>query len=128
MTIAERIEQLRNSLPGCSLVAFGDAEAQLVLRSSQARTVHREHLDQLCQEAADCFFLMETAAAALETPLKDSAAARDAIVMTNSGAKIFVKSDKNDADFLCLVCGLPFEPGAIVASARTALNSIAETQ
>lgn len=128
MTIAEQIENLRTSLPGCSLVAFGDAKAQLILRSSQRQAIHREQLDQLCEEAADCFTLMAIATEYCGLSDGSSAKKHDAIVMTNSDAKIFVKTNQNEADFLCLVCDLPFDPDAVTASALNTLNEIAANQ
>jgi hypothetical protein len=128
MTIAEQIDSLRLSLPGCSLVAFGDVTTQLVLRSSQSQAIHREHLDQLCDEAGGCFSLIDTANIALSAYEDMQEAPKEAVVVTRSQAKVFVKSGRNDADFLCLICSLPFEPTSAVAAARSTLDKIADAQ
>lgn len=127
MQISEHINALRAAIPGCSLAAFGDADARLLLRASHDRKLHREHLDRLCEEAADCFDL------AREVNAGRGAARRrtgpeEVIVMTPVDVKIFVKSDRNEADFMCLVCDTSCDARSVVEMARSSLNRIADPQ
>ncbi len=128
MTIAEQIDSLRMSLPGCSLVAFGDVTTQLVLRSSQTRPIRREHLDQLCAEAGDCFSVIEAARTASQETQAGPESHVEAVVLAGSEGRIFVKSGRNESDFLCLVCERPFRATAIIASASETLDKIAAGQ
>ncbi|MCP4207137.1 MAG: hypothetical protein GY767_08865 [Shimia sp.] len=95
MTLEDRLHTLRSALPNCQVVAFGDAQARLILKASHASLVPREVLDSLCAEAAECFATADRIGA---TP----AQASEAVVLTDEESRIYLRA-QNRADFLCIV-------------------------
>lgn len=123
MSLDTDIEALRTSLAGCSLVAFGDANTRLMLRSSHEAACHREYLDELCAQAANCFDM------AGAKPLKnaengDGHNACEAIILTSKNTRVFVKTDEGASDFLCCVCDTPRDLENVVKAAKDTLHKI----
>ena len=53
MSVADELDKLRATLPGCTLVAFGDLNARIVLCASASEKRPQEQLDALCMAASD---------------------------------------------------------------------------
>ena len=123
MSLDADIEALRTSLAGCSLVAFGDAKTRLMLRSSQESACHREYLDELCSQAANCFD-MAGAKPFTEPQGSDGHHACEAIVLTSKNTRVFVKTDEGASDFLCCVCDTPRDLENVVKAAKDTLHKI----
>lgn len=121
MTFSDHIHALRADIPGCRLVAFGDARTRLVLKASHDADVRREVLDQLCEEAASCFDL-------IGTTVGNTTGQNQAMVLTSKEMRIYVNDADTASDFLCLVCDLQSDPDVITTAAHQALHSLTETQ
>lgn len=119
MTFADRIHALRNEIPGCRMVAFGDVRTRLVLRASHERGVRREFLDRLCHEAATCFGLTDV-------ERQDSKGEEEAMVLTTDDVRIYLRGNENDTDFLCLVCDLESDPNHSIKVGHRALRTLTE--
>lgn len=124
MSLDADIERLRTSLSGCSLVAFGDASTRLMLRASQEKACHREYLDELCAQAANCFEVMGAVTETSGNVDQHGEQACEAIVLTSKNTRIFVKSEAEASDFLCCVCDTPRDLDAVVKAAKETLCKI----
>lgn len=124
MSIDEEINALRASVPGCSLVAFGDADTRLMLRSSHEKTCKREFLDELCAQARGCFEMLDSLPQ--ETGGCDVSKPRllDPIVLTPSQTRVFVRTESGGSDFLCCVCGATRDTEGLIQAAQQTLQKI----
>ncbi len=122
MNIAEKLDALRNTLPACDLVAFGDLGTRLVLRTSATRPCPQEQLDRIAALAARSFALSDAVHAELGLPAPE----QDILVLTAQDTRLLARSRRNAADFLC--CSVP--PGKAVpplsGPAHAFLDDIAE--
>jgi hypothetical protein len=125
MTIGAELDALRNSFSGCSLVAFGDSRTRLMLRSSHEQACHREHLDELCAQAANCFDLLDFASHDDHSSDDDNVRPCEAIVLTANNMRAFVRAEGGGSDFICCVYDSPHVKIDIVTAAQEALNKIA---
>jgi hypothetical protein len=126
MNISQALESLRSTFPGCSLVAFGDLTTRVVLRSSHDGSYRREHLDELCSQAAGCFAVMDHAVQT-GNPRADGAAwPAEAIVLTSRGANGFVRAGQSGADFLGFACDTSVMAGEIAREAAKTLTAITD--
>ncbi|SLN53771.1 hypothetical protein PEL8287_02858 [Roseovarius litorisediminis] len=125
MTIDEELDALRKSALGCSLVAFGDARTRLVLRSSHEKAYHREYLDELCIQAANCFELLDAASQADNDSVQERSC--EAVVLTASNIRMFVRAEDGGPDFLCCVCDFPCISEKLMTTAHKTLGRIADS-
>jgi len=121
MTIDRHLEDLRAGLPGCSLVAYGDLSANLMLRTSADRAWAQEHLDALCKTASARFDLARSLRGTAE------GGPRHAIVLTERDTRVFVGSDQDEADLLCCVCSGTADAEDILTKATATLQDISGT-
>ncbi|WP_204114957.1 hypothetical protein [Shimia biformata] len=119
MTFADHINALRADMPGCRLVAFGDASTRLVLRASHGPDIRREHLDRLCDEASACFSMADVADGS-------PSGAKEALVLTHRDLRVYVRSPDNDADFLCIQCDPDCDPETVVRMGHDTLKGLTD--
>jgi hypothetical protein len=125
MDIAGRLSALRESTPGCALVAFGDLGTRLVLRSSAAGQQPQEYLDQLCAQAAHGFSLQDALTDQTTSPNVDAA---EVIVVTPQETRIYIRAPgaaqdtANDA-ILC-VCDNEHSARTLVTPAMALLDDL----
>ena len=94
MRPAERLEVLRNALPGCTVAVYADISAEMALAvAAEVRPV-QERLDMLCAEAARL----------LSGPEAPEAVAR----LAPGGTELFLRSTVDPEDALCVLA----TPGA----------------
>lgn len=105
MNIAERMATLREEAPACRLVAFGDAETRLILRTDSDATHPQEYLDRIAQDAAQAFTFFDAAT----VDGGGDEAAKSIVMMTPDHTRLLVRSGRNKADFLC--CEMPLKSG-----------------
>ena len=98
MTLSDRLDEMREALPGCSLVSLGDLQTGLALRCSSTGHYKQDYLDTLLAQAMQCFAACD-AVAAPDRPSGDSA-----IVATPDDVRIYVRSARCRSDVLCFVC------------------------
>lgn len=116
----QHLEALRASQTDCHVVAYGDAAAQIVLRASHDKAYRREHLDQLCAQAATCFEMLGSAARAWRRAER----ATEAIILNGTTATIFVRETAETSEFLCLVCAQGPRLESLVAHGHKTLSLI----
>ncbi len=121
MTVTETLETLRRNLPGCTLVAYGDLDARLVLASASATRHPREVLDALCLAADTCLCGpgARIAARALGLPrLTRTTAMRDGHL------SLFLRAD-DGGDALFCVFDAPTDAELAATRARATLRDLA---
>jgi len=125
MNLAARLETMRQGVPGCTLVAFGDLGTRLVLRCSAEFSPPQEFLDELCTQAEHGFLLQDA--------LLGSDSARDWIpsevsVVTPHETRMYIRAPgtaqetANDA-ILC-VCDTEETAREMIAPAKTLLDDL----
>ncbi|MEO3416663.1 hypothetical protein AAFO92_18590 [Roseovarius sp. CAU 1744] len=128
MTIKKELDAARSSVAGCTVAAYGDASTRLMLRSSHHDNIRRENLDELCNEAARCFGLLDATADLCNMLGDPGGPPNEAVVLTNRNSTVFVRSDKLSSEFLCLVCAAQGDHAAMSSAARQTLNKIAAAE
>jgi hypothetical protein len=125
MDIAGRLTSLRETTPGCALVAFGDLGTRLVLRSSAAVQVPQEYLDQLCAQAEHGFCLQD-ALAGWNTPRGDGPA--EVIVVTSREVRIYIRrpgaAPDTASDAILCVCDSEHIARTLVSPAMILLSDL----
>ncbi|MEX0285263.1 MAG: hypothetical protein AB3N23_11690 [Paracoccaceae bacterium] len=120
MTVGGHLDTLRASLPGCTLVAYGDVSAQLVLRTSTDSAWPQEKLDDLCKSGARQFGLVDAM-----SPFRQSAnPTREAIVTTRRDVRVYVGAPGAAGDVLCCVCRSGIDTDHVIHEARAALSNL----
>ena len=123
MSLATQLDTLRAELSGCSLVAFGDLGAKLTLRASSARSRPQDQLDDLCAQAAGS---LESKQARLmsEKISGRTSVLQEAIVLTATEARVFLRSRDDSDDVLCCVFGGAADAYRGLETARQAFDRI----
>lgn len=122
MTVTETLDLLRRDLPGCTLVAYGDLDARLVLASSAAVHHPREVLDALCLAADTCLGGpgARVAAQALGLPRRTRAT-----VLRDGRLSLFLRTEDEGSDALFCVFDGPTDAGASAMRAEKTLRDLA---
>ena len=94
MTLSDRLDQLRQEVPGCTLVSFGDISTGLALRTSASCSHKQDYLEEVLHQAAQSFALSD-----LMTEGNDLI-----VVATPDEVRIFVRSAAGNSDVVCCVC------------------------
>ena len=94
MTLADKLEALRQDVPGCTLASFGDIASGLALRTSASRPHKQDYLEQILHQAARTF------------ALSDASGQDDdrVLVATPDEVRIFVRCSNGSSDIVCCVC------------------------
>lgn len=128
MSIEHVLEAGRKSVEGCSVAAFGDTAARLILRASHSDGVRREYLDALCDQAASCFDLLDTSwDSSMGTP-DGHAVLNEAAILTKGETIVFVRADRSRSEFLCFVFENPEDAPDMFAAARQTIQKITAIQ
>ncbi len=125
MSAAENLDQFRNSLPGCSLVVFGDLFSQITLCVSTRQKYPQEQLDSICV----------TAGSLLDGPLASKVAAilgkpgsnlSRAVILSPEDTQVFLRSPDEDADVLCCLGPLDLDVGQAAKLAGTTFDDMSK--
>ncbi len=117
MSVQEDLEELRTSFDGCSLLAFADLGAQIVLVSSSAETARRDALDGLCRSAVALF----DAAGKAHEPDADTA-----LHCSGGTIEIYLRSPQQREDALCALCTTDTDVDGFLRAARKILVSLTQ--
>lgn len=131
MTVQAQLDELRAAIPGCTLVAYGDRAARLVLRTSAAVAWRQELLDRLCARGAHSLTAAEQLDVRLtgvgEPPDVPSAKGCEAVVATDGDVRVFVGADRADGEVLCCVLAPGADTHVALAKARAVLDRLPDT-
>lgn len=122
MNVSEHLDAIREAIPGCRLVSFGDLETGLALRTSATRAQRQDYLEDMLQQAAAAF----AASDSLTGGTQDGApSGHSAIVATPGEIRIFVRSADTPSDVVCCVCDDATEENRVQTSARKLFQLLA---
>lgn len=120
MTLADHLDEMRSTLPGCALVSFGDLRTGVALRTSAAHPCKQNELEALLAQAARGFALADDVAFP-EDPLATSV-----IVATPEMLNIFVRSADCPSDLLCFRCADAAAHAPATKAAEKLFSALAE--
>lgn len=126
MSVKGQLDDLRASLPGCSLVVFGDLFSQITFCVSSQGKYPQEQLDALCVTAGHLLNGPAARSAARALGASEGGSLEQAAILNSADVQVFLRSPADDADVLCCVCSLDGDIEQIAAQARSALNRIAQ--
>ena len=115
MTLSDRLDELRQAVPSCSLVSFGDISTGLALRTSASRLYKQDYLEDVLQEAAHHFELSD-----LMTEENDLV-----VVAKPDEVRIFVRSKAGNSDIVCCICSDASDIPLVSQSAQDILTEMA---
>lgn len=116
MSLTDRLDELRQMVPGCTLVSFGDISTGLALRTSASQQHKQDYLEDILLQAARSFAMSD-----LMTEGNDLV-----VVATPGEVRIFVRSQLGNSDVLCCVCQSASEIPAVTRHAQRILADMAE--
>lgn len=122
MSVVDELDKLRATLPGCTLVAFGDLGARIVLCASAAEKRPQEELDALCSAASTSLDGIALA------PMLGGSALSQAVAVGPGEIRVFLRShlDPCDALFCCFTDQTDIRE--MVATGRATLHKISALQ
>lgn len=123
MSLVDKLDALRAAAPGCSLAAFGDLHARLVLRSSALRPWPQERLDELCAQAARCFAAADDPAVTSHFA-SGSGRLDEAILLDPTDIRLFLRSPQDEADLICVVVDSVEDFDRVAGPARETVQSL----
>ena len=122
LRISDLLDELRRTLPDCSLCAYIDLDVQLVLSTSSVDRQRQEYLDDLARLAAALF---ATADSVLP---KDSDGTEPPLVslLTARHAFYFLRAPADLSEVVCCRCGPDVRSSPVAESAKLALSRLGE--
>lgn len=114
ISLSERIDKLRQDVPSCTLVSFGDISTGLALRTSSSDLYKQEYLDELLRQASANF------------EISDLTSGGNTLVTLAlpDGIRIFVRSHVDNPDVVCCICEDVSDVPLVAQSARKILTDI----
>ncbi|MCR8725021.1 hypothetical protein [Frigidibacter sp. ROC022] len=126
--MTDQLDTVREALPGCSVVAFADLSAGLVLCVSATRRPAQEVLDRLCDMANDLLngAAAQSAVRVLHPGPDDPAVAPvdRAIAMPAGQSYLFLRSASDPVEALCCIGSTAMDLGAAETALRQTLAGI----
>ncbi|MGK7653838.1 MULTISPECIES: hypothetical protein [unclassified Roseovarius] len=115
MYLSERLDELRQVVPSCTLASFGDISTGLALRTSASDLYKQEYLDEVMRQASANFELSDLMS-------NDN----DLVVLaTPDEIRIFVRYQAGSPDIVCCVCGDVSDVPLATRSAQKILTEMA---
>ena len=120
MDVAKVLDEMREAVDGCDLVAIADLSSQMVLRASSATKRGQEEIDALT----------DAALTALAGPIAEGAMAltggapATAVTMTQSDMHVFLRSLTGRSEALIAICAPDANVSKIVDHGRDTLDRI----
>lgn len=113
MNLSDRLDAMREELPGCALVSFGDISTGLALLTSASRQYKQDYLEEVLQQAARNFALSDIMIEGNDR----------VVVATPDEVRVFVRTTAGNSDVICCVCD---DATAVSLVARSAQKILSE--
>jgi hypothetical protein len=128
MRVEQELEALRNAVPGCTVVIFGDLFSQITLCVSSSKKIKQEQLDAYCVSAGNLLDgdIANSIANVLGVP--DTSSLAHAAVLNPGEVQVFLRSPFEDADVLCCIGSMHCDVSEISAIADQTFARIAQFQ
>lgn len=114
--VAERLDALIKTSPGCRSVAYADLSIGMVLVAAGPETLSRETLDRLCSEA-------DLTLGGDETSLGPSSI-QTGVCATPTDTKVFLRSAEEPGDALLCLCKPNIDLEGFIDRARSCLADV----
>jgi len=115
MTLSDRLDELRQAVPSCTLASFGDVSTGLALRTSASWLYKQDYLEEMMRQAAQTFALSDLTMADNDL----------VVVATSNEICIFVRSQAGNSDIVCCVCECAPDIPLVAQSAQKILTEMA---
>ncbi len=125
MSVLDELDKLRATLPGCTLVAFGDLGARIVLCASASERRPQEELDALCMAANTS--LNGTFSAPLARTLGGEQLSQS-VAISAGEIRLFLRSHLDPSDALFCAFADQTDIREMVAAGRRTLHKISVLQ
>ena len=125
MSVVDELDKLRATLPGCTLVAFGDLGARIVLCASAAEKRPQEELDALCIAASTS---LDGGAAHALAPMLGGDALSQVVAVSPGEIRVFLRSHLDPCDALFCTFTDQTDIREMVAAGRSTLHKISALQ
>lgn len=128
MSVADRLNGLRDEVPGCEALAFADISTGLVLCASSEQKKPQEWFDQICQAAMELLDGEFARQASGLISADGTTGARQAIQMVDGELRLFLRSESAPNEALCCVCATDVSVDDLAERARVLLREINTTE
>ncbi|WP_050928999.1 hypothetical protein [Aestuariivita boseongensis] len=125
MSVIDELDKLRATLPGCTLVAFGDLGARIVLCASASEKRPQEELDALCKAAS---LSLDGPASGQIAPALGGGKLAQVVAVGSGEIKVFLRSHLDDCDALFCTFTDQTDIREMVAAGRSTLHRISTLQ
>lgn len=126
MQIQDHLDQLLNDAPGCSLATYGDLSSGLILKWSAPSPCPREVLDQLSEQSAGCFALLDPALLPEGIPAPEYG--RAVMAFTDRVTRVFARSAEAPDDIVGAVFAPQTDANVALDLTREAAEKLASPQ
>ena len=125
MSVTEALDAMRSELSGCSLVAYTDLSSALVLSTSAIGQPGQEELDKLSGAAQLALTgILAEGASSVWTANDPKAEAETAMLLTDTEARVFIRSPGDAPEALVCICAPDSDLNAVVDCGRATLTRI----
>lgn len=125
MSVLDELDKLRATLPGCTMVAFGDLTARIVLCASAAEKRPQEELDALCMAAS---VSLDGDAANSVAHVLGGEKLSQAVAVSSGEIRLFLRSHLDACDALFCTFTDHTDIREMVAAGRSTLHKISALQ
>ena len=125
MSVPDELDKLRATLPGCTLVAFGDLSARIVLCASAEERRPQEELDALCLTASQS--LNGPKAGQLADALGGTTLT-EAVTIKKGEIRVYLRSEYDPSDALFCTFTDETDVREMVSAGRRTLSRISRLQ
>ena len=124
MDVAKRMQSLRDQFPECTLMAFADLEAGMVLSVSADTSRMQEEISSLCSTAKAV--LDRQANGPMEALISNgsNAGVFEAVLTEPEKVGVFLRSTIKQSDAFCCVCSGQISLARFLPAVRAALDNL----
>jgi hypothetical protein len=128
MSVTGELDRLRATLPGCSLVVFGDLFSQITLCVSTRDKHPQEQLDSICVTAGNLLDGPAATKVASALGVPGGSTLSRAVILSPRESQVYLRSAVEDADVLCCLGALEVDVELTTRQAHSAFDKISELQ
>lgn len=126
--ILDKLDALRVDFAECSAIALADISSGTVLCVSTGKKQRQEHLDTLCQTAAEIFTGQTASSVSKMTNEAGESALQESVVLAKSETYVFLRSPIDPKEAMLCVCSAKLNIDKFLQQARSSMHNIATEQ
>lgn len=128
LMILDKLDALRAEFSECSAIALADISSGTVLCVSTEKKQRQEHLDTLCQTAAEIFSGQTASAVSKMSEETGGSALHESVVLAKSETYVFLRSPIDPKEAMLCVCSAKLDIDSFLQQARSSMYNIATEQ